>query len=59
MGVSSEYFRINARAQVDGSQAELSSLVRRDPTSGRVELISRDLGRNFQSLFTAQTEEDD
>jgi general secretion pathway protein K len=57
LGVSSEYFRINARAQVDGSQAELSSLVRRDPSSGRVELISRDLGRNFQSLFTAETEE--
>lgn len=57
LGVSSEYFRINARAQVDGSQVELSSLVRRDPTSGRVELISRDLGRNFQSLFKAETEE--
>lgn len=52
LGVTGEYFLINARAQIDGSQAELSSLVRREPTSGRVELISRDLGRNFQSLFT-------
>jgi general secretion pathway protein K len=55
--VRSEYFRINVRARVDDSQTELSTLVRRDPTSGLIELISRDLGRNFQSLFAAETEE--
>jgi general secretion pathway protein K len=55
--VTSEYFRINVRARVDDSQTELSTLVRRDPTSGLIELISRDLGRNFQSLFAAETEE--
>ena len=56
--VSSQYFRVNVRAQVDDSQAELSSLLRRDPSSGQIELISRDLGRNFQSLFTAETDTD-
>jgi type II secretory pathway component PulK len=55
--VSSEYFRVNVRARVDDSQAELSSLLRRDPSSGRIELINRDLGRNFRSLFQADTEE--
>ena len=54
--VSSEYFRVNVRAQVDDSQVELSSLLRRDPSSGQIQLISRDFGRNFQSLFTADTE---
>lgn len=55
--VSSEYFRINVRAQVDGSQAELSSLVRRDPGTGRMALVHRDLGRNFRSRFTAEAGE--
>ena len=55
--VNSEYFRVNVRAQVDDSQVELSSLLRRDPSSGRIELINRDLGRNFRSLFTAQEED--
>ncbi len=54
LSVTSEYFRINVRAQVDGSQVELSSLVRRDPTSGQLSLISRDLGKNFRSLFSAE-----
>ncbi len=57
LSVSSEYFRINVRAVVDGSQVELSSLVRRDPSSGKITLISRDLGRNFHSLFTAADSE--
>jgi general secretion pathway protein K len=57
--VSSEYFRVDVRARVDDSQIELSTLLRRDPSSGRAELVSRDLGRNFQSLFTAESEEEE
>lgn len=55
--VSSEYFRVNVRASIDGSQVELSTLLWRDPASGQTRLIDRDLSRNFQSLFTAGTEE--
>lgn len=54
--VSSEYFQVNVRAQVDDGQTELSSVLRRDRTSGVMTLVSRDFGRNFQSLFAAETE---
>ncbi len=52
--VTSEYFEISIRAQVDDGQAELAIVVRRDPGDGRVELVSRDFSRNFQSLFAAE-----
>jgi len=51
--VSSEYFEVSIRAQVDDAQVELVSVLRRDPGSGRVELLSRDLSKNYQSLFLA------
>jgi general secretion pathway protein K len=56
LGVTSEYFQVNVRAQVDDGQTELSSVLRRDPSSGAIELVSRDLGRNFKSLFSAEGE---
>ncbi len=54
--VTSEYFRVDVRARIDESQTELSSLLRRDPSSGEIELVSRNLGRNFRSLFAADSE---
>lgn len=56
--VKSEYFRISVRAGVDGSRTELTSVVRRDPSNGEVELVSRNFGRDFRSLFTADSEAD-
>jgi general secretion pathway protein K len=53
LAVSSEYFEVSIRAQVDDAQVELVSVLKRDRTSGRIELISRDLSKNFRSLFTA------
>jgi len=49
--VTSEYFEINVRAQVDETQVELASLVHRDRSTGRVQLLSRNLGKEFRSVF--------
>jgi general secretion pathway protein K len=57
LNVTSVYFEVNVRARVDDGQTELSSVLRRDPTTGKIELISRNFGRNFQSLFTAEADE--
>lgn len=54
--VTSEYFEVSVRARVDDSQSELTSVLRRDPASGLVTLVSRNLGRDFRSLFAADTE---
>lgn len=54
LSVSSEYFEVSIRARVDDAQAELVSVLRREPGSGRIELVSRDLSRNFRSLFLAE-----
>jgi type II secretory pathway component PulK len=51
--VSSEYFEVSVRARVDDAQVEMVSVLHRDPGSGRIELLSRDLSKNFQSLFLA------
>lgn len=56
LSVTSEYFEVNVRARIDEGQTELSSLLHRDPGSGKIELISRNFGRDFRSLFTADDE---
>jgi general secretion pathway protein K len=56
--VSSEYFEVSVRARVDDSQTELTSVLRRDPASGIVTLVSRNLGRDFRSLFAADLEDE-
>lgn len=48
--VSSEYFEISVRADVGGMVTELTSVVRRDPGTGQITLLSRDFGKRFQSL---------
>lgn len=56
LSVTSEYFEVNVRARIDEGQTELSSLLRRDPSTGEIELISRNFGRDFRSLFSADDE---
>ncbi|MCZ6642075.1 MAG: type II secretion system minor pseudopilin GspK [Gammaproteobacteria bacterium] len=51
LAVSSEYFEVQVRAIVDGSVTELASLLHRDPDDGTLTIISRDLGKDFRSLF--------
>jgi general secretion pathway protein K len=57
LSVTSEYFEVNVRARVDDGQTELSSMLRRDPATGKIELISRSFARNFQTLFTANSDD--
>ncbi|MCH8141501.1 MAG: type II secretion system minor pseudopilin GspK [Proteobacteria bacterium] len=51
--VTSEYFEVQVRAVVDGSVTELASLLHRNPNDGTLKVISRDLGKDFRSLFQA------
>ena len=57
--VTSEYFEVSVRARVDDGQTELTSVLRRDAASGAIELVSRNLGRSFRSLFTVEIEEEE
>jgi general secretion pathway protein K len=56
LSVTSEYFEVQIRAQVEDTRSELTSVLRRNPEDGRVELISRDFGKDFRSLFVADIE---
>jgi general secretion pathway protein K len=49
--VTSTYFEIHARAEIGGSRADLTSIVYRDPQSGTITLLERDLGTRFVSRF--------
>ena len=51
--VTSEYFEVHVRAIVDDSVTELASLLHRDPNDGTLKVLSRDLGKDFRSLFQA------
>jgi general secretion pathway protein K len=52
--VQSQYFRIEARAEIGGVRSELVSIVRRDPDNGSITLISRDFGKRFASRMLAE-----
>ena len=51
MTVTSQFFEIHARAEVNGVRAELVSVVHRDPETGALALLSRNFGRRYQSPF--------
>jgi general secretion pathway protein K len=57
LSVTSEYFEVNVRARVDDGQTELSSVLRRDPGTGKIHLISRNFGRSFRSMYVADVSE--
>lgn len=54
MAVVSEYFEIHSRAEIDGFTTELTSVIRRDPTTGRITLLSRDFGKHLPSVVEAE-----
>jgi general secretion pathway protein K len=54
--VTSSYFEIHARAEVGGARTDLKSIVFRDPQSGRITLLERDLGTRFVSRFVPAEE---
>ncbi|MEZ5550347.1 MAG: type II secretion system minor pseudopilin GspK [Pseudomonadales bacterium] len=59
LSVTSEYFEVQIRAQVGESITELASVLRRAPEDGVITLLSRDFGRSFRSLFSADDVEGD
>ena len=48
LAVTSEFFEVRARAEIDGARAELASMLHRDPTTGAIRLLARDFGRRFE-----------
>jgi len=49
MTVTSQYFEIHARAEIDGYRTELTSVVHRNPSNGRITLLGRDFGKRLPS----------
>jgi general secretion pathway protein K len=49
MTVTSQYFEIHARAEIDGYRTELTSMVHRNPATGRITLLARDFGKRLPS----------
>jgi general secretion pathway protein K len=54
MTVVSEYFEIHSRAEIDGFTTELTSVIRRDPNTGRITLLARDFGKRLPSIVEAE-----
>src|SRR5262245_3576211 len=59
MAVVSSYFEIHARAEIDGVRTELTSVVKRDPSTGHITLLTRDFGKRLPSIVEAQEAQDD
>jgi general secretion pathway protein K len=59
MTVTSRFFEIQARAEVNGVRAELVSVVYRDPETGELALLSRNFGRRYQSPFVPVEDADE
>ncbi len=49
--VNSQYFELRAQVEIDGNLTEITSLLARDGSEGRLQLVRRDLGRPFVSLY--------
>lgn len=47
MKVTSDYFEVQVRAEINGARTELTSTLHRNPADGRITLIARDLGRRI------------
>ena len=58
LAVVSEYFRIDTQVQIDETVTIMSSVARRDPTTGKVSILSRDFGRDFRSRVQIKLDDD-
>lgn len=54
LSVSSEYFEVQVRAQVDDALIEVSSVLYRASNDGAITLLTRDFGKTFRSLFSSR-----
>lgn len=48
---NSQYFELRAQVEIDGNLTEITSLLARNQENGRLQLVRRDLGRPFVSLY--------
>lgn len=51
--VISEFFEVRIRVELDGARAELISMLHRNPASGEIRLLRRNLGRRVPSIYEA------
>ncbi|MDA1076723.1 MAG: type II secretion system minor pseudopilin GspK [Proteobacteria bacterium] len=51
LGVTSEYFLVQIRAEQGTSITTIASILHRDPVDGAIRLISRDFGQDFHRRF--------
>jgi general secretion pathway protein K len=49
MTITSQYFELQTRVQIDGHITELTSVLHREPGTGVMRVISRDLGKMFRT----------
>jgi len=54
LSVTSDYFEISIRAELDGQQAEMVSTLYRDPANGTITVLGRDYSRRFVSRFEVE-----
>ena len=59
MAIVSEYFEVRVRAEVADAQVELTSMLHRDPTTGRIRLLARDFGQRFEGAAGAGDTDDE
>ena len=57
LDVTSSWFEVQVRAQVGDSTAVVTSVLHRHPDTGAIRLVSRDLGKDFRSLFEVTIED--
>ncbi len=55
LSVTSSYFEIRVRAQVDDALVETASVLHRDPENGTIELVMRDFGSQFRSMYREES----
>ena len=56
LSVTSEYFLMQAQAQLSQSRVSLTSLFRRDLSNGQVTLLQRDFGKTFRANAKADSD---
>ena len=57
--VTSAFFRVQVRAEVDGARSDLTSLLHRNPESGAMTLLWRSYGERFEALAWHESEPED
>ena len=56
--VTSAFFEVRIRVELDGARAELISMLHRHPASGEIWLLRRNFGRRVASIYDAGSAED-